>query len=116
MQGLEDENLDAIKQYIHEAGRIPLLNGTEELTLAQRGDEESRRKLVESNLRLVISVAKRYKTRGLPLLDLVQEGNLGLIRAAEKYDWTVGTRFSTYATWWIRQAISRSILESELPH
>jgi RNA polymerase primary sigma factor len=105
---------DAVKQYLKEIGRYPLLNGAEELELAERianGDEEAKRKLIEANLRLVVSIAKRYSSQGLPLLDLVQEGNMGLMRAAAKFDYQRRNRFSTYATWWIRQAISRAIAE-----
>ncbi len=105
---------DAVKQYLKEIGRYPLLNGAEELDLAERianGDEEAKRKLIEANLRLVVSIAKRYSSQGLPLLDLVQEGNMGLMRAAQKFDYKRRNRFSTYATWWIRQAISRAIAE-----
>jgi RNA polymerase primary sigma factor len=111
----EDRTMDdAVKQYLKEIGRFPLLNAQEELELGRRiaeGDEDACRKLVEANLRLVVSVAKRYSSQGLPLLDLVQEGNLGLMRAAQKFDYTMGHRFSTYATWWIRQSISRAIAE-----
>jgi RNA polymerase primary sigma factor len=105
---------DAVKQYLKEIGRFPLLTGEEELMLAERianGDEDAKRKLIEANLRLVVSIAKRYSSQGLPLLDLVQEGNLGLMRAAQKFDYRRRNRFSTYATWWIRQAISRAIAE-----
>src|SRR5271165_2077917 len=105
---------DAVKQYLKEIGRFPLLSGEEELQLAERianGDDDARRKLTEANLRLVVSIAKRYSSQGLPLLDLVQEGNLGLMRAAQKFDYQRRNRFSTYATWWIRQAISRAIAE-----
>jgi len=106
---------DAVKQYLKEIGRYPLLNGPEELMLAERisnGDKEAYTKLIESNLRLVVSVAKRYASQGLPLLDLVQEGNVGLMRAAQKFDYRRQHRFSTYATWWIRQTISRSVAEN----
>src|SRR6185437_4277098 len=102
---------DAVKQYLKEIGRYPLLNGEEELDLAERianGDDVAKRKLIEANLRLVVSIAKRYSSQGLPLLDLVQEGNMGLMRAAQKFDYKRRNRFSTYATWWIRQAISRA--------
>jgi RNA polymerase primary sigma factor len=105
---------DAVKQYLKEIGRYPLLKGEEELELAERianGDEDAKRRLIETNLRLVVSIAKRYSSQGLPLLDLVQEGNMGLMRAAQKFDYRRRNRFSTYATWWIRQAISRSIAE-----
>ncbi len=105
---------DAVKQYLKEIGRYPLLKGEEELYLAERianGDDNAKRKLIEANLRLVVSIAKRYSSQGLPLLDLVQEGNMGLMRAAQKFDYKRRNRFSTYATWWIRQAISRAIAE-----
>ncbi|HLX41621.1 MAG TPA: sigma-70 family RNA polymerase sigma factor [Ktedonobacteraceae bacterium] len=106
---------DSVKQYLKEIGTFPLLTAAQELALAERiayGDQHAREKLVEANLRLVVSIAKRYANQGLPLLDLVQEGNIGLMRAAEKYDYRRGFRFSTYATWWIRQAISRTIAEN----
>lgn len=105
---------DDVKQYLKEIGRYPLLTGDQELDLAERiagGDDEARRTLTEANLRLVVSIAKRYSSQGLPLLDLVQEGNLGLMRAAQKFDYKRRNRFSTYATWWIRQSISRAIAE-----
>src|ERR1700681_1497103 len=110
-----DASVDnAIRQYLAEIGRFPLLNSEQELSLAWRvvqGDMEAQRRLVEANLRLVVSIAKRYNNHGISLLDLVQEGNLGLIRAAQKFDPSRGFRFSTYATWWIRQAISRAVAE-----
>ncbi|HET9921783.1 MAG TPA: sigma-70 family RNA polymerase sigma factor [Ktedonobacteraceae bacterium] len=105
---------NAIRQYLAEIGRYPLLAAEQELHLARRvakGDTEALQRLVESNLRLVVSIAKRYNNHGIALLDLAQEGNLGLIRAAQKFDPTRGFRFSTYATWWIRQAISRAVAE-----
>jgi RNA polymerase primary sigma factor len=105
---------NAIRQYLAEIGRYPLLNAEQELKLARRvaaGDIEAQQQLVEANLRLVVSIAKRYSNNGIALLDLVQEGNLGLIRASQKFDPTRGFRFSTYATWWIRQAISRAVAE-----
>ena len=105
---------DSIKLYLKEIGDSPLLNADEEVALAKRveqGDEEAKNKLIESNLRLVVSVAKRYVGRGLPMLDLIQEGSLGLIKAVEKYDYKLGYRFSTYATWWIRQAVTRAITD-----
>ena len=110
-----DASVDnAIRQYLAEIGRYPLLNSEQELALAWRvaqGDMEAQRRLVEANLRLVVSIAKRYNNHSIALLDLVQEGNLGLIRAAQKFDPSRGFRFSTYATWWIRQAISRAVAE-----
>ncbi|HLL78759.1 MAG TPA: sigma-70 family RNA polymerase sigma factor [Ktedonobacteraceae bacterium] len=105
---------NAIRQYLAEIGRFPLLTAEQELSLAWRvvdGDMEAQRRLVEANLRLVVSIAKRYNSHGISLLDLVQEGNLGLIRAVQKFDPGRGFRFSTYATWWIRQAISRAVAE-----
>ncbi len=113
----EDRRLaidDSVKQYLKEIGSYPLLTAEQELLLAQqvaRGDLRSRQKLIEANLRLVVSIAKRYSNQGLPLLDLIQEGNIGLMRASQKFDYKRGFRFSTYATWWIRQAISRAIAE-----
>ena len=105
---------DPVKMYLKEIGKVPLLSGEEELELAAKaaeGDEEARKKLAESNLRLVVSIAKHYTGRGMQLLDLIQEGNLGLIKAVEKFDYTRGYKFSTYATWWIRQAITRAIAD-----
>ncbi len=105
---------DSVKQYLKEIGMYPLLTAEQELMLAERvahGDAQARQKLIEANLRLVVSIAKRYSNQGLPLLDLIQEGNIGLMRATQKYDYRRGFRFSTYATWWIRQAISRAIAE-----
>lgn len=105
---------DPVRMYLREIGRIPLLKSPEEVDLAQRiekGERKAKRKLIESNLRLVVSIAKKYVMRGLSLLDLIQEGNQGLIRAVEKYDWRKGYKFSTYATWWIRQAITRAIAD-----
>ena len=103
---------DSVKMYLREIGRVPLLNAKQEIELARRikeGDINAKRKLVRHNLRLVVSIAKRYINRGLPFLDLIQEGNLGLIRAAEKFDPERGYKFSTYATWWVRQGITRSL-------
>ena len=105
---------DPLRMYLREIGKIPLLKSVEEVSLAQRiekGDRKAKKKLTESNLRLVVSIAKKYVMRGLSLLDLIQEGNQGLIRAVEKYDWRKGYKFSTYATWWIRQAITRAIAD-----
>ena len=107
-------NDDPVKMYLKEIGRVPLLSAEEEVELAikmQNGDIEARKKLSEANLRLVVSIAKRYVGRGMLFLDLIQEGNLGLIRAVEKFDYTKGYKFSTYATWWIRQAITRAIAD-----
>ena len=105
---------DPVRTYLKEIGRIDLLTAEEEVILAkgiEAGDEESRRKLAEANLRLVVSIAKRYVGRGMLFLDLIQEGNLGLIKAVEKFDYRKGYKFSTYATWWIRQAITRAIAD-----
>ncbi len=105
---------DPVRMYLKEIGRIPLLTGDEEFEYAQRavdGDEEAKRILAESNLRLVVSIAKRYVGRGMLFLDLIQEGNMGLMKAVEKFDPTKGYKFSTYATWWIRQAITRAIAD-----
>ena len=105
---------DPVRMYLKEIGRIPLLTREEEIRLAQRseaGDEKAKSKLITANLRLVVSIAKKYIGRGMTFLDLIQEGNKGLIRAVEKYDWTKGFKFSTYATWWIRQAITRAIAD-----
>ncbi|MGI6607083.1 MAG: RNA polymerase sigma factor RpoD [Peptococcia bacterium] len=105
---------DPVRMYLKEIGRVPLLSADEEIDLAQRmeeGDEEAKRRLAEANLRLVVSIAKRYVGRGMLFLDLIQEGNLGLIKAVEKFDFRKGFKFSTYATWWIRQAITRAIAD-----
>lgn len=121
----EDENTEAaitksvavddhVRMYLKEIGKVPLLTAEEEIELAKRmeaGDEEAKKKLCESNLRLVVSIAKKYVGRGMLFLDLIQEGNLGLIKAVDKFDWRKGFKFSTYATWWIRQAITRSIAD-----
>lgn len=105
---------DPVRMYLKEIGKVPLLTVEEEVELAKRveaGDEDAKRDLAEANLRLVVSIAKRYVGRGLQFLDLIQEGNLGLIKAVDKFDYTKGYKFSTYATWWIRQAITRSIAD-----
>jgi len=105
---------DPVRMYLKEIGRVPLLTAEEEVEYAQRmeeGDEEAKRRLAEANLRLVVSIAKRYVGRGMLFLDLIQEGNLGLIKAVEKFDYHKGYKFSTYATWWIRQAITRAIAD-----
>ena len=105
---------DPVKVYLKEIGRVPLLTAEEEIELATRmknGDVEAKKRLSEANLRLVVSIAKRYVGRGMQFLDLIQEGNLGLIKAVEKFDYTKGFKFSTYATWWIRQAITRAIAD-----
>jgi len=112
---LESSNIsDPVRMYLKEIGRIPLLNRTEEIDLAQRNedsDPKAKQHLIDANLRLVVSIAKKYIGRGMTFLDLIQEGNKGLIRAVEKYAWRKGFKFSTYATWWIRQAITRAIAD-----
>ena len=105
---------DPVRMYLKEIGQVPLLTAEEETELAQKvseGDKEAKKKLTEANLRLVVSIAKKYSGRGLHILDLIQEGNTGLIRAVDKFDYTKGNKFSTYATWWIRQAITRAIAD-----
>ncbi|MBE6976369.1 MAG: RNA polymerase sigma factor RpoD [Ruminococcaceae bacterium] len=105
---------DPVRMYLKEIGQVKLLSAEEEIELAKRvceGDQEAKNKLTEANLRLVVSIAKKYSGRGLHILDLIQEGNTGLIRAVDKFDWTKGNKFSTYATWWIRQAITRAIAD-----
>ncbi|MFC5651727.1 RNA polymerase sigma factor RpoD [Paenibacillus solisilvae] len=105
---------DPVRMYLKEIGRVPLLSADDEIELAKRiehGDDEAKRRLAEANLRLVVSIAKRYVGRGMLFLDLIQEGNMGLIKAVEKFDFTKGFKFSTYATWWIRQAITRAIAD-----
>ena len=127
LAGVEDEELvdpvdlaaeynldDPVRMYLKEIGQIKLLSAEEEVELAKRvseGDQEAKNLLTEANLRLVVSIAKKYSGRGLHILDLIQEGNTGLIRAVDKFDWTMGNKFSTYATWWIRQAITRAIAD-----
>ena len=105
---------DPVRMYLKEIGKVPLLSAEEEIELAlkmEMGDEEAKKRLAEANLRLVVSIAKRYVGRGMLFLDLIQEGNLGLIKAVEKFDYRKGFKFSTYATWWIRQAITRAIAD-----
>ena len=123
MESIENDDLsvpdgvsveDHVRMYLKEIGKVPLLSADEEIDLARRmadGDEAAKKKMAEANLRLVVSIAKRYVGRGMLFLDLIQEGNLGLIKAVEKFDYTKGYKFSTYATWWIRQAITRSIAD-----
>ncbi len=111
---LSDISADSIQMYLREIGRVPLLKNEEEVSLAKRkekGDLEAKKKLIEANLRLVVSIAKRFTGRSLSLLDLIQEGNIGLFRAVEKFDYRKGYKFSTYATWWIRQAITRALAD-----
>ena len=105
---------DPVRMYLKEIGKVPLLSAEEEIELAKKmelGDQEAKKRLAEANLRLVVSIAKRYVGRGMLFLDLIQEGNLGLIKAVEKFDYRKGYKFSTYATWWIRQAITRAIAD-----
>lgn len=113
-QTFDDISDDSVRLYLREIGKIPLLNAEEELALAQKvvaGDKKAKDKMAEANMRLVVSIAKRYSGRGLDFLDLIQEGNTGLLRAVEKFDPDKGFKFSTYATWWIRQAITRAIAD-----
>ena len=113
-QYLDDISDDSVRLYLREIGKIPLLSAEEEMELAQRviqGDKKAKDKMAEANMRLVVSIAKRYSGRGLDFLDLIQEGNTGLLRAVEKFDPDKGFKFSTYATWWIRQAITRAIAD-----
>jgi len=112
-EGLESTT-DALQLFLREIGRHPLLTAADEVELSkriERGDMEAKRKMIESNLRLVVSIAKNYRNQGLPFLDLIQEGMFGLIRAVEKFEWQRGLKFSTYATWWIRQAVARAIAD-----
>ena len=105
---------DSVKSFLKDIGKIPLLSAEEEIKLAERmknGDEAAKNRLIEANLRLVVSIAKKYSRRGMQLLDLIQEGNMGLIKAVDKFDYTKGFKFSTYATWWVRQAITRAIAD-----
>ena len=113
LEGVSTE--DPVRMYLKEIGNVPLLSAEEETELAKRveqGDEEAKKKLTEANLRLVVSIAKKYVGRGMPFLDLIQEGNMGLMKAVDKFDYTKGYKFSTYATWWIRQAITRGIADT----
>ena len=113
-QYFDDATDDSVRMYLREIGKIPLLNSEEEFELAQRvlkGEKKAKDKMAEANMRLVVSIAKRYSGRGLDFLDLIQEGNTGLLRAVEKFDPDKGFKFSTYATWWIRQAITRAIAD-----
>jgi RNA polymerase primary sigma factor len=109
-----EQTTDALQLFLKDIGRVPLLTASDEVRLAKRielGDQEAKRQMVEANLRLVVSIAKSYRGRGLPFLDLIQEGTLGLVRAVEKFDWRRGFKFSTYATWWIRQAVTRALAD-----
>ncbi len=113
-QYLDDVSDDSVRLYLREIGKIPLLSSEEEMDLARRiveGDKKAKDKMAEANMRLVVSIAKRYSGRGLDFLDLIQEGNTGLLRVVEKFDTAKGFKFSTYATWWIRQAITSAIAD-----
>ena len=105
---------DSLQLFLKDVGRVDLLTAAQEVELAkriERGDHRAKQEMVEANLRLVVSIAKRYRNQGLPFLDLIQEGTIGLVRAAEKFDWRKGYKFSTYATWWIRQAVARALAD-----
>src|SRR6185312_4376884 len=111
---VQETTTDALQLFLRDAGRHPLLTAAQEVELAkriERGDMEAKTRMIQSNLRLVVSIAKNYRNQGLPFLDLIQEGTLGLIRAVEKFDWRRGYKFSTYATWWIRQAVARALAD-----
>jgi RNA polymerase primary sigma factor len=115
LQSSYESTIDALKLFLREVGRHPLLTAAQEVELAkrlERGDPAAKQQMIESNLRLVVSIAKNYRHQGLPFLDLIQEGTLGLIRAVEKFDWRLGCKFSTYATWWIRQAAARALADN----
>ena len=114
IQAAPDTTTDALQLFLREAGRHPLLTAAQEVELSkrvERGDPAAKARMIQSNLRLVVSIAKHYRNQGLPFLDLIQEGTLGLIRAVEKFDWRRGYKFSTYATWWIRQAVARALAD-----
>ena len=111
---VQETTTDALQLFLRDAGRHPLLTAAQEVELAkriERGDPNAKQTMIQSNLRLVVSIAKNYRNQGLPFLDLIQEGTLGLIRAVEKFDWRRGYKFSTYATWWIRQAVARALAD-----
>jgi len=113
-QPVYETTTDALQLFLREAGRHPLLTAAQEVELSkriERGDMQAKQRMIQSNLRLVVSIAKNYRNQGLPFLDLIQEGTLGLIRAVEKFDWRRGYKFSTYATWWIRQAVARALAD-----
>src|ERR687887_585360 len=113
-QPVVETTTDALQLFLRDAGRHPLLTAAQEVELAkriERGDGQAKQTMIQSNLRLVVSIAKNYRNQGLPFLDLIQEGTLGLIRAVEKFDWRRGYKFSTYATWWIRQAVARALAD-----
>src|SRR6476619_3833498 len=111
---VQEVSTDALQLFLKDVGRVDLLTAAQEVELAkriERGDHRAKQEMVEANLRLVVSIAKRYRNQGLPFLDLIQEGTIGLVRAAEKFDWRKGYKFSTYATWWIRQAVARALAD-----
>src|SRR5207249_11520109 len=111
---VREVSTDALQLFLKDVGRVDLLTAAQEVELAkriERGDHRAKQEMVEANLRLVVSIAKRYRNQGLPFLDLIQEGTIGVVRAAEKFDYRKGFKFSTYATWWIRQAIARSLAD-----
>src|SRR5438874_5053956 len=113
-QSVREVSTDALQLFLKDIGKVELLTAAEEVELAkriERGDHRAKQEMVEANLRLVVSIAKRYRNQGLPFLDLIQEGTIGLVRAAEKFDWRKGYKFSTYATWWIRQAVTRALAD-----
>src|SRR3989454_8245524 len=113
-QSVREVSTDSLQLFLKDVGRVSLLTAAQEVELAKRiesGDHRAKQEMVEANLRLVVSIAKRYRNQGLPFLDLIQEGTIGLVRAAEKFDWRKGYKFSTYATWWIRQAVTRSLAD-----
>src|SRR5438874_3088339 len=113
-QSVREVSTDALQLFLKDIGKVELLTAAEEVELAkriERGDHRAKQEMVEANLRLVVSIAKRYRNQGLPFLDLIQEGTIGLVRAAEKFDWRKGYKFSTYATWWIRQAVARALAD-----
>src|ERR1041385_3965668 len=113
-ESVREVSTDALQLFLKDIGKVELLTAAEEVELAkriERGDHRAKQEMVEANLRLVVSIAKRYRNQGLPFLDLIQEGTIGLVRAAEKFDWRKGYKFSTYATWWIRQAVARALAD-----
>ena len=110
----DDTRTDGLQTFLRDIGKVDLLTAAQEVELSKRiehGDELAKRHMIEANLRLVVSIAKRYRNQGLPFLDLIQEGTIGLVRAAEKFDYRKGFKFSTYATWWIRQAVARALAD-----
>jgi RNA polymerase primary sigma factor len=110
-ESVREVSTDALQLFLKDIGKVELLTAAEEVKRIERGDHRAKQEMVEANLRLVVSIAKRYRNQGLPFLDLIQEGTIGLVRAAEKFDWRKGYKFSTYATWWIRQAVARALAD-----